>query len=417
MKYTQVGFITFDSIATAMQCVQTLHQINPLKTVIKQAPDPNDINWGQLSAGSYERIFRRIITIIIVIGLFILWSIPVTFISALANIDNLSKISIFHFLINITQNHPVIGSLIDGFISSLALIIFMLLFPIILTIIEDWRGWRVQRERDCEILRIYWLFLIINVFLVTTIAGSIFTVLSEILKEPSKIPYLLAASLPQQSTVFINYIIVKGMVTNILVYMLRLPYFILCKLKQLFLCKTQREKMAAEYPDPFEYQIQYGQELLIFCISLTYSTMAPIISIFTTLYFILSYFWTKYNFIFVYLPNYEGIRMSHIVINRIFIGTLLFQITMLGVFSINYFPYGVGVIPLIIGTSLFWIYLEKRFWKPSKYLALEDCPPPDNQHIIQKARRTFFGRHVEITNITIQNLYTHPGEYIYIFFF
>lgn len=42
--------------------------------------------------------------------------------------------------------------------------------------------------------------------------------------------------------------------TNILVYMLRLPYFILCKLKQLFLCKTQREKMAAEYPDPFEYQ-------------------------------------------------------------------------------------------------------------------------------------------------------------------
>jgi 4-amino-4-deoxy-L-arabinose transferase-like glycosyltransferase len=45
------------------------------------------------------------------------------------------------------------------------------LFIFFFQVIIQWRGWRVRRERECEVLRVYWLFLLLNVFLVSTIAG------------------------------------------------------------------------------------------------------------------------------------------------------------------------------------------------------------------------------------------------------
>ena len=61
----------------------------------------------------------------------------------------------------------------------------------------------------------YFAFLVFNVFLVSTIAGAILKVIEKIRRNPEEIILLLASSLPQQASFFINYIMVEGTSSSI----------------------------------------------------------------------------------------------------------------------------------------------------------------------------------------------------------
>ena len=77
-------------------------------------------------------------------------------------------------------------------------------------------------------------------------------------------------------------------------------------------------------------------ELLIFNIGLGFSSMSPLISVFAVIYFSVAYFRAKYNYIYVYAPNFnEGLKMMPLVINRVFTGMYIYQITLLGVLSLK----------------------------------------------------------------------------------
>jgi len=95
----------------------------------------------------------------------------------------------------------------------------------------------------------------------------------------------------------------------------------------------------------------------------------------------LAYFTAKYNLIYVYMPKYEGARMTHIVIDIIFVCLLVYQLTMLGFFGIKSFPAGSAIIALIALTCIFRYWIGRKFWKPSKYLPLEQCPSPKEDQV------------------------------------
>jgi len=91
----------------------------------------------------------------------------------------------------------------------------------------------------------------------------------------------------------------------------------------------------------------------------------------------LAYWSAKYNFVYVLRGKVEGLRMTTIVIDQIFSGILIYQVTMAGVFGAYLFTPGVPItLVLAILTIAFRIYLHFRFWQPSKYLPLEHCPIP-----------------------------------------
>ena len=79
-------------------------------------------------------------------------------------------------------------------------------------------------------------------------------------------------------------------------YLLRLPDLVLALVKR-FKSETSNEKIDSYQPIPpyFDYAIQYPRELLIFAITLTYSSCAPIITPFGMAYFLLAWICHKYN--------------------------------------------------------------------------------------------------------------------------
>lgn len=75
------------------------------------------------------------------------------------------------------------------------------------------RVWNLRRELNAYVFRVYWAFLMVNVFLLYAVSGSIFGVLAdfiEYLQEPLDLVTLLSDSLPKQAIFFTNYIIMQG---------------------------------------------------------------------------------------------------------------------------------------------------------------------------------------------------------------
>eukprot|EP01114_Cavostelium_apophysatum_P018971 TRINITY_DN597_c0_g1_i1.p1 TRINITY_DN597_c0_g1~~TRINITY_DN597_c0_g1_i1.p1 ORF type:complete len:787 (-),score=137.08 TRINITY_DN597_c0_g1_i1:702-3062(-) len=377
-RHGNCGFVTFTSTAAAMQCAQTLHCNDPSSMVIRQAPDPSDIQWSNLVKHYHERRLKSFLNYALLVGLFLFYSFPVVTIQALANFDELNKFKFLEGFVEVIKKNPKLYELLNGFLPSLILLIFMGILPYIIEFIVSHRVWRVKREFYCEIYRVYFIFLVLNVFLVTTIAGSIFSVIKSLIDEPNSVVSLLAQSLPKQSIFFTNYVITQGFISYPIFFLLRVPDYLLCKIKQMFVCKTKEEKKLATKPDPpFEYHIHYPREVLIFMIVVTYSTMSPLIIPFGLVFFLWAYWTAKYNFIFVYRHPFEGIRMTHTTVDTITGSIFVYQLTMIGFFSAYLFTE--GVIPLVVlavFTGIFRVWLGRRFWRPSKYLPLERAPKP-----------------------------------------
>lgn len=68
--------------------------------------------------------------------------------------------------------------------------------------------------------------------------------------------------------------------------------------------------------------------------------------------------------------NYEGQNTSHIVMNCVTAGILIFQLATAGVFGLKLFPLGSVALAMAIATPIYRIYLIKRFSKPLKYIPI-----------------------------------------------
>jgi hypothetical protein len=141
----------------------------------------------------------------------------------------------------------------------------------------------------------------------------------------------------------------------------RIPDFALYLLGKITADKSKRKEGPVKFEWPMElyFAVSYTKELLVFTIGLTYSSigtafgmsilqyLAPIVLPFAAIYFGFSYFVNRHNWVYVIDGPYEGVKMTRIVIDRIFVAIILYQLTTLGVL-------GLGVCPLYV---LFYIHI------------------------------------------------------------
>lgn len=111
------------------------------------------------------------------------------------------------------------------------------------------------------------------------------------------------------------------------------------------------------------YDYYYGTILLNFVIGIAYSTMAPLILPITTLFFFTSYFALLYQVCYVYKARYDSEGsfwpMCH---NRLLWGLFVFQLTSIGLFSLNQNPLAAGLtVPLLFATPLFQVFCHYKF--------------------------------------------------------
>jgi len=357
---TREGFTTFRLRSVALASAQTNHMDPPECLGCEPAPEPENVFWENLDVKKPARIIRWLISLTIVVLLFIFWAVPVTFFQGITSLDTLSRLGPFSFLGDVVNSFPqFVTGIIQGVLPSLALMIFMALLPTILKVIFSIAAPRTHTKLSNDVMKSYYAFLFINVFLVTVIAGSIFKVIQKIISDPTSTPNLLAQGISAQTTFYINYLLVN-LAANFLFLSALIPFFV-SRIMIRFLAKTREEKAKKEIPAPSNINIKITKELILFSIALIYLTIGPLISVFATLYFAFSYLSSKYQFMYRITPAQDGTRITPTIVTICTVTCVIYQLIMVGIFAIKFFNYGIIVLVTVPITVAWYIYLRMRY--------------------------------------------------------
>ncbi|RUP51121.1 hypothetical protein BC936DRAFT_149778 [Jimgerdemannia flammicorona] len=366
-----VGFVTFEEINSATIATQTLLAAEPFQLRALRAPEPRDVYWPNITLRGREQLARDIVVNVILVFLVFFWAVPVGFLSTLTSIKTLKRYA--PWLLKLAKESPVLENIIQGFLPTLAVVLFMNSLPMLLEGLSFVQGLQARSDIEEATLSKYFFFLLFNVLLVFTVASTTFKTLEQILNGgAAEIVNVLATTLPQVAPFFVNYTVLQGMAL-LPMQLLLLGNVVTNVFLQLFLCKTPREYAEARAPWQFNYGFGYPPPLLIFIIVLVYSTISSRILVFGTIYFAVGYLVYKYQLLYVYFHPYESAgRAWPIIFPRIIIGMIIFQLTMAGLLLLKKdFTLGVLCIPLVFITFAYKYGMDLAYDKSSKYLPLQ----------------------------------------------
>lgn len=353
-----VGFVSFKTLTGAAQAAQMRIAVDPAIWKVQMAPEPRELHWPTLYKQPKE-IYGTIMQIATV-ALVLFWSIPVSFISSLTSLEKLSES--LPFLEPLVDANPAVKGFLQGFLPTLAIIVFMALLPTILRAMSVFAGAAWESDVQREVLSKYYFFQVFNVFLVTTLSGTIFQSISDILDDPTSVPKLLASSLPGNALFFINIVILTAF-ASFAAEICRLVPLIISEIMLRFVAKTEREKRDLYNPGAADYSKIFPAYLLDFVLVMSYCIIAPIIIPFGFLFFVLGHLVWKHQFLYVYVSKFESAgSMWPQMFKYLVSGVLIAQITLIGLIGLKYgYIQAPLLIPLPILTIVFHSHFQGRY--------------------------------------------------------
>ncbi|KAG2200841.1 hypothetical protein INT47_001372 [Mucor saturninus] len=386
-SFTQVNsaFIEFNQQVAAHMAAQSLMH----KESMQMAPRyiqiaPSDIIWENMNIKSYERMLRRFVSISITTVIIIFWAVPVVFVQAVANINELAKVLPFLSVIN--KLGPQVVGIIQGILPAVALSILISLVPVIFTILSTKEGIPQRSFVQLSVLHKFFFFQLIDVVLVSTLSGGILAMIEQIkniASNPFGIINTLSENLPKASTFFITFVMLQS--TNQSGQaMLQLVPYILSYIMPMF-ATTPRDIYNQKRTCP---NVNLGTlipaQTIIFVLGLEYGVIAPLILPFVCLFFVLQYFVYLYQFLYVYeIPFETAGRAFPRAIRHVYIGLFISQLTLIGLFAIRTGARGQMALMIVtLVCTAFALYYYDRAFKPLfKYLPVsifedEDVPDP-----------------------------------------
>ncbi|KAI7904575.1 uncharacterized protein BX663DRAFT_530119 [Cokeromyces recurvatus] len=386
IHFSQVksAFIEFNQQIAAHMAAQTL----VYKESMQMAPryigiTSSDIIWENMNIGSYERLIRRMISLTLTTAIVIFWAIPVVFVQAIANIDTLAKA--LPFLNAINNMGPTAVGIIQGILPAVFLSILISLVPIIFTILSKNEGIPQRSFVQLSLLHKFFFFQLVDVVLVSTLSGGFMTIvdkLNNFVHNPFEIINVLSTNLPKASTFFITFVMLQS--TNQSGQsMVQVVPFLLSYVKPFF-NTTPRDLYNAKISC---LTVNLGtlipSQTVIFILGLEYGVISPLILPFVCLFFILQYFVHLYQFLYVYEINHETAgRHFPRAIRHIYIGLIISQLTLVGLFAIRSGARGqLGLMIVTLILTCFVLYYYDRAFKPLlKYLPISDFSDPAVDH-------------------------------------
>ena len=326
---TPLAFVTFKSVESAQLAAQSVLDPAPLQLVARLAPAPSDIIWTNVYLSRTNRLVRSWLVFGLVIITTVLWFIPVGALSVLLSPEGIAKLSpsIAQFL----DDHPLVSSLTIGFLPTLAYTIFFALVPFMFSWMSWIQGYLDVAEVEQREVSKNFAFIFFNYFFVILIASSTLSIYA-LFEETSQIPALLAKILPQRAKFYTNLIVLQGMGT----FPFRLLEFGTVSLYPLWKagCKTPRDYHELKKGPTFSYAFYLPQPLFVFIICVIYSIMSPPILCFGLIFFVVGYFVYKYQLLYAMEhPQHSTGKIWGIIYNRIVLGAVVFQLTMIGLLS------------------------------------------------------------------------------------
>ena len=403
-------FVEFYTQTEAQAAYQSLAHHQPLHMSPRFIGiNPEDVIWENLKISWASRIVRNIVTSAIVTALIIFWAIPVAFVGTLSNISSLSKPgpngkkALLPWLGFINKIPPVILGLVQGLLPVILLAVLMALLPIFLRMMAKMAGKPSLASVELRVQNTYFLFQVLQVFLVTTISSAAAASVVTIIQTPGSVTSLLAVNLPTASNFYISYFILQGLSISSGA-ILQLVGVILYRLLGKFLDKTPR-KMYRRFASlsglgwgtvfPVYTLLTVIGEWRYLCqmycpanplIAITYSIIAPLVLGFATIGIYLIYLAYRYNMLYVFNATIDtqglvypralqqtttGVYLSIICLIGLFaikaaVGPLILMIVYLVFLVLFHFSLNSAIDPLLM-------YLPKSLQvEEESLLALED---------------------------------------------
>ena len=210
-------FVEFYTQAEAQAAYQSLAHHQPLHMSPRFIGiNPEEVIWKSLNIHWASRIVRNIATSAIVFALIIFWAIPVAFVGALSNISSLSKPTngkpaLLPWLSFINKIPAVILGLVQGLLPAVLLAVLMALLPIFLRWMAKVAGKPSLASVELRVQNTYFLFQVVQVFLVTTLSSAASASVVGIIQNPTSVTNLLGQDLPKASNFYISYFILQGL--------------------------------------------------------------------------------------------------------------------------------------------------------------------------------------------------------------
>jgi hypothetical protein len=375
-------FVRFDTVERAQLAFRSRHH-DRLSKFTPRCIDTaaKEIIWTNLGLTWVSRIWRGLLSQLLIVALIIFWSFPVAFATAMTNIDMLLPSIRWR-----ERSSGLVQNAVDGLLPSLLISLLMTLPPMVISLLGRFSGLVSRAEVENYLHRYYFWFRIVQVFLVAALGSTASSVLTQIYSHPSSVTTILAKRLPGASNFYFSYLVVQGFSESAFVLLNFSGLFSRCILTRMF--DDTPGKKARRLKGTFEVSVgtvlSICSSLLI--IALCYAPAAPLMLCFGTVAFTMFYLVYRYNMFFTVDPtaDTEG-RLYLRALKHTLVGIYLGELFLVGLLTISAIDGQKMSWPLVISCTLLvsTVFYQKktedvfRQWEarvPNHQMIMNFCP-------------------------------------------
>jgi len=279
-----------------------------------------------------QQLIRRYITIANLAVIFVFYTLPLTFASALVAPEKLNNL--IPGIEKAAKDNQFLSNLLSGIMPALFYSLFFALCPIMFKSLSNFGSNAVSvNQAEFIALQYYWWFMLFTAFSGTSLTTMALNLINERGDTNATLTTLLlsiAATLPRQiSATWLNWIIFRTFCTLPLMYMLNIHTFIF----QLLGWKCCiRCVMGGGPGGPIPYRIYIDSGVVFMCV-VGLTPVSPLLAPAALLYNLFCTPLWRRNLIYMYRPNFDtgGLRwpfLSDVFLSAICISQVLLTTTM-----------------------------------------------------------------------------------------
>mmetsp|Transcript_31695 Transcript_31695/g.67157 ORF Transcript_31695/g.67157 Transcript_31695/m.67157 type:complete len:1163 (-) Transcript_31695:2444-5932(-) len=376
-EVTDKAFVTMRTYTATTIAIQSMHSSKPGSIIVKSAPEPRDVLFQNvyLSKGAMRtRTFFADLLCNFIIAFYV---VPVALVSLL--VSESALVSISPRLNQLDKASSVFSAAIAT-VQPMCLVGIQMLLPPLFIRISCAEGLMAFSEAQMKAFSRYFTFQVLNIFLVTSIAGSIFDTLAIIIESPESAFEMLGNSLPRMSSFFVSFVTIKtfiglGVEISRIVSILQAALLLV-----LFPNSTLRAKRtvrigmrAIDDPGWFGFHKILAQDMLVVVVAIVFAVVAPVVLIPCLIFFFVSRIVWAHQLLYVYESAFEtGGLFWPKIFRRFVFGLIIAQATITGQFILKDARHeAYATIALMFMTYIFLRTTRARYDATSSFLPLE----------------------------------------------
>jgi hypothetical protein len=376
-EVTDKAFVVMRTFTAATIAIQSMHSSKPGAMHVTTAPEPRDILWNNIYVSKGAHRTRSILGEILVLLIITFYIVPITLVSFL--VSESALISTSPRLAQLDAASAFFSAAI-ALVQPLCIVSLQQLLPPLFMLIGQAEGMPSFSEVQMRAFSRYFLFQVINIFLVTTIAGSFFDTISIIVQSPESAFEMLGTQLPRMSSFFITFVTIKTFIA-LGVELVRSITLVQAMVRYLFIPNaTLRQQRSIIFgcrsiddPGWFPYHKILAQDMLVVVISVVFAVVAPMVLLPCAIFIFFSRIMWTHHHLYVYEAVFEsGGQFFPKIFRRFVFGLIIAQMTITGQFILKDARHeAYATIALMFLTYFFLRATRARYDPSSSTLPLE----------------------------------------------